>query len=167
MLDVKASIIAGATAFAVGALSAWWLTAEYKESKYQAVISTMKSDAAAAVQAALIRNMEIAEENSRLATELEIANATNRKKLDEVEADNRRLTSELGGLYDRQSAASDRSVPAAPGAAAGAAPAAAGRKLSDELTALLLSESRRADEAAAYAQTCYDWIKRLKLSGKP
>jgi len=36
------------------------------------------------------------------------------------------------------------------------------RQTFKKLEGLLLSESKRADEAATYAQTCYNWIKRLR-----
>lgn len=161
MIDWKLIAICIGASFSVGAFSSWWITADYKEAKYTAAISQMRIDAASALQEATVKAMEIAQENSRLANELEVVNAQHRKKLDETLADNRRLVNELGGLYDSNASASNCPMPTAPNSSSNAPVAATGAKLSNQLTELLLSESRRADEAAAYARTCYEWVKKL------
>ncbi len=161
MIDLKLIAICVGASFSIGAFSSWWITADYKEAKYTAAISEMKIEAANALNAATVKAMEIAQENSRLANELEVVNAQHRKKLDDTLADNRRLAAELGGLYDRNAAASNCPMPSASNAPSNAAIATAGAKLSNQLAELLLSESRRADEAAAYARTCYEWVKKL------
>ena len=161
MIDLKLIAICVGASFSIGAFSSWWITADYKEAKYTAAISEMRIDAANAVTAATVRAMEVAQENTRLANELEVINAQHRKKLDETLADNRRLTAELGGLYDSNAAASNCPMPSATNAASKPSAAPTGAKLSNQLAELLLSESRRADEAAAYARTCYEWVKKL------
>lgn len=162
MLDLKATVIAAGAAFVIGAASAWWITADYKESKYQAVIAKMKLDAADALAVATRRALAIERDNNRLATELEVKNAENRKNLDDVYADNLRLASEYAGLYDRYASASNCPVSPDPSASSKPVTPPSGGRLSDPLAKLLLSESRRADEAAAYAATCYQWIKSLR-----
>lgn len=162
MLDLKATVIAVGAAFAIGATSAWWITADYKESKYQAVISKMRLDAASALADATKKALDVERENNKLATELEVQNAENRKKLDDVYADNLRLASEYAGLYDRHASAGNCALPSESNATTKPVTPPSGGRLSDPLTKLLLSESRRADEAAAYAATCYNWIKSLR-----
>jgi len=162
MLDLKATVIAIGAAFVIGATSAWWITADYKEGKYQAVIAKMKLDAADALAVATRRALAIERDNNRLATELEVKNAENRKNLDNVYADNLRLASEFAGLYDRYASASNCPVSSDPSAPSKPVTSPSGGRLSDPLAKLLLSESRRADEAAAYAATCYQWIKSLR-----
>ena len=161
MFDLKATIIAIGAAFAIGATSAWWITADYKESKYQAVIAKIRLDAASALADATKKALDVERANNKLATELEVQNAENRKKLDDVYADNLRLANEYAGLYDRHASAGDCPVPSDSSTSAKPVAPSANGRLSDPLAKLLLSESRRADEAAAYAATCYNWIKSL------
>jgi hypothetical protein len=166
MFDLKATIIATGAAFAIGATSAWWITADYKESKYQAVISKIRLDAADALAVATRRALAIERDNNRLATELEVQNAKTRKDLDDVHADNLSLAAEYAGLYDRHASASNCPLPSESKPSVNPATPPSGGRLSDPLTKLLLSESRRADEAAAYAATCYEWVKSLKESAQ-
>ena len=161
MLDLKATILAALASFLLGSAAATWITASYKENKYSAIISEMRLDAANALAEATSRAIEKERENTRLATELEVAHNEFRSNLDDVKADNLRLASEYSGLYDRHAAASNCAVPSAPSTSSGSTKPPAGAKLSAQLTQLLLSESRRADEAAAYAKTCYEWIQRI------
>lgn len=161
MIDLKLLLIAIGASFSVGAASSWWITADYKEAKYEAILAKQRIEAADALSVAVAKAQAEERENNRLSTELEIANAENRKKLDELQATNLRLASEFSGLYDRYSTNSNCSVPTSANAPVNTPTAPTGAKLSAQLTELLLSESRRADEAAAYAKTCYEWVKKL------
>lgn len=161
ILNLKSILIAAGASFSIGAFSAWWATAEYKNAKHDQIMSSIYQESAKAVQLASQKALEAERENNRLATEIEVQNAQNRKKLDDLFADNLRLAGEYAGLYDRHAAASDCAVPAAPSTANNAPAAPSRGKLSNELTQLLLSESRRADEAAEYARACYEWVKKL------
>jgi hypothetical protein len=86
--------------------------------------------------------------------------AKHKQELQNVENDLRHLIDNAGGLFDpnaancpageKESAASGKPVNQA-----------ARGNISKDLERLLLSESRRADEAAAYAQTCYEWVQKL------
>jgi hypothetical protein len=162
MPNLKIILIAALSALMIGAFSSWWVTASYKENKYKAIISEMKLDAAHALADATQKAINIEREHNRLATELEVQNAENRKKLDDVYADNLRLASEYSGLYDRYASASNCPVSPDTSASPKSVTPPSGGRLSDPLAKLLLSESRRADEAAAYAATCYQWINSLK-----
>ena len=161
MLDIKSLALVAFIAFTTGSFGSWYLTSSYKESKYAAVISKMREDAAIALHEATLKAMEIASENSKLATELEVQSAENRDRLDQVSSDNRRLADELGGLYDRYSTCSSNTTNTNPATTTESAANTTGVKLSKEATAFLLAESRRADEAANYANTCYQWIKQI------
>jgi len=97
-----------------------------------------------------------------LAQELEVQNAKHRQELAKVEDELRGYVNELGGLYDRYATCSSASVPTDTATAPQPTAPASGARLSKKLEGLLLSESKRADEAATYAQTCYNWIKRLR-----
>jgi hypothetical protein len=161
MLDIKSLALVAFIAFTTGSFGSWYLTSSYKESKYSAVLSKMREDAAIALHQATVKAMEIAAENSKLATELEVQSAENRDRLDQVSADNRRLADELGGLYDSQATCGDSTTSPNPATPANPAASATGAKLSKEATAFLLAEARRADQAALYADTCYKWIEKI------
>ena len=161
MLDLKTTILAALASLLLGSVAATWITASYKEHKYTSIIATMRLDAANALAVATSRAIEKERENNRLATELEVAHNEYRTKLDDAQADNLRLASEYSGLYDRHAATNNCAVPSSPSASSGSTKPPAGAKLSDQLTQLLFSETRRADEAAAYAQTCYGWVKNI------
>lgn len=162
MPNPKFILIAAVSAFIFGATCTWWITASYKENKYKAILSEMNIKAAHALADATKRSLAIERENNELAYKLEVQNAETRKTLDDVHADNLRLASEYAGLYDRYASAS--SCPVSTDSIASPKPVTppSGGRLSDPLAKLLLSESRRADEAAAYAATCYQWIKSLR-----
>ena len=159
---IKTTVIAAGISFAAGAVSAWWVTADYKNAKHEAAISQLRLDAADAVFKAQEKAIEVERENNRLAQEIEVNNAKFKQDLASMEADLRRRADDAGGLYDRHATPSDCPVPANTQPTAQPARPAAGAKLSKELERLLLSEAKRADDAAAYAKTCYEWVKKLE-----
>lgn len=162
ILDIKTTVIALGSSFVIGVLSSWWITSEYKDAKHSKVISTMQLQAAEALDQARVKALAIERENNRLATELEVSHNEFRKSLDSIQADNARLSTELGGLYDSKATCSG-STSGSPGTTPSNPPkSTTGAKLSKEASEFLLSESRRADEAAAYAATCYQWIQKLE-----
>jgi hypothetical protein len=143
-------MIVGMAAFAAGAVSAWWTTAKYKDAKFQA----FKATADAAYAQAQAKTVEIELKNQALAKELDSAYKQNKRDLD-------RLSNELATVRLRDPNA--RSCPVSDSTTAGEPQGqAAGAYLSEELTRLLQAESRRADEAALYAQTCYEWISNVQ-----
>lgn len=161
MFDLKLILIAVGASFSIGSITSWWLTADFKESKYQAIISKMQIDGQKAIQESMQKALVVERENNRLATEIEVQSAKNRQKIDELYADNLRLVDERAGLHDSRATSSDCSVSANSTTAPKPATATSCTRLSNSLTQLLLTESRRADEAANYAMTCYEWVKKL------
>ena len=157
MLNIKATAIA----CAVTALVSWYLTAEYKNARHAAIVSEMQIKANHALQEALVKTLEIERQNQQLANDIEVQSAKHKQELQNVETEFRNLIDNAGGLRD----------PNATDCPAGTKPSATAAKptgqtprgnISKNLERLLLSESRRADEAAAYAQTCYNWIIELQ-----
>ena len=161
MFDLKIILIAVGASFSIGSITSWWLTADFKESKYKAIISQMQIDGQKAIQESMQKALIVERENNRLATEIEVQSAKNRQKIDELYADNVRLVDERAGLFDSRATASDCSVPANATTTPKPVATTSCARLSNSLTQLLLTESRRADEAANYAMTCYEWVKKL------
>jgi len=154
-------IVAGAASLVAGT---WYLTAEYKDSKHTAILAEIQKSAMEALVEAQKSAIEKEREYNRIAQEIEVQNEKYRKELARVEDELRGYVNELGGLYDRYATCSSTDVPANTGTTAKPASTPAGAKLSKQLEGLLLSESKRADEAARYAQTCYQWVLRLRES---
>ena len=164
--NLKTSAIIAGASLLVGATAAWYLTADYKEAKYTAILAEMQKNAANALLEAQKSVIEKERENNRLAQEIEVQNAKHRQELAELETELRGYVNELGGLYDRYATCSSSNVSTDTSTTAQPTDTPTGCKLSRELEGLLLSESKRADEAAAYAQTCYQWVKELRESNK-
>lgn len=158
---IKTTAIAAGISFALGGLAAWWVTADYKEAKYTAVIAKMKQDAAEALAGAQAMAAQIERENAKLAQEIEVSNAKYKQELAKLSRDNRRLVAERG-LYDRGTAQSDCPVSGNTATPSQPARPSTGARLSAELTEFLLRQSERADEAASYAKTCYEWVQQLE-----
>ncbi len=102
-------------------------------------------------------------QNQDLANRVETEANAARTEIEKLAEDNRRLAALTAGRLRDPNA---RACPATDGVpktgdTARAADTATGAELSAQLTGLLLSESRRADEAATYAATCYSWIREL------
>jgi hypothetical protein len=144
---IKIIVIVGTTAFLGGATGAWYATSQYKDARfsaYKAQADLLFAQAQAQTEATDKRNQEIAKE-------LDNAHKQNKARVD-------RLTSELANVRLRDPNA--RSCPVSETASASTDPvdSPTGADLSEELERLLRAESQRADEAALYAQTCYQWI---------
>jgi hypothetical protein len=134
----------------IGAMTAGWTTAKYKDAKFQA----FKATADAAYAQAQAKTVEIELKNQMLAKELDSAYKQNKRDLD-------RLSNELATVRLRDPNA--RSCPVPDSTTAGEPEGqATGAYLSAELAELLRAESRRADEAALYAQICYQWIRDVQ-----
>jgi hypothetical protein len=144
--SIKTTLLTAGAAFMIGALTAGWTTAKYKDAKFQA----FKATADAAYAQAQAKTLEIELKNQVLAKELDSAYKQNKRDLD-------RLSNELATVRLRDPNARSCPVPNPP-TTGKPQNQAAGAYLSEELTRLLQAESRRADEAALYAQTCYRWI---------
>lgn len=162
MLDLRNLLIALAIGLLTGALGGWYLTAEYKDSKWIAAVEKQKVEAGKQLQAATERAILAERRQNELANRLEVKHVESERKLDQALSDNRRLARELGGLRD----------PGRRPSCGGAMPAdttttgkpeggAAGAELSAEASEFLLEFARDADRTAQYAKTCHDWVIEL------
>lgn len=162
MLSIRNVILGAVVASIVGAIAGWWITDDILTSKHEAQIQRMRLDAADALQAATERAIQAEREGISLALKLEVQNAENRKRLDGVLADNRRLSRELGGLRDPFAIAPGGCTMPAPSPGTGlVATAPAPGRLSNEASEFLLEFARDADRAAEYANTCHRWIEEV------
>ena len=162
MLSIRNVILGAVVASIVGAIAGWWITDDSLTSKPEAQIQRMRLDAADALQAATERAIQAEREGIALALKLEVQNAENRKRLDGILADNRRLSRELGGLRDPFAIAPGGCTMPAPSPRTGlVATAPAPGRLSNEASEFLLEFARDADRAAEYANTCHRWIEEV------
>ena len=162
MLDIRNTLIAAAGAFIIGVLTSWYVTAEYKNSKFDAMIAKQKIEAAKELQDAYDRAILAERKNINIAMDLEVQNAQNRNKLDKALADNRRLSSQLGGLRDPgYRAGGNCTMPTGANSTGISVAAPTSGRLSAEASEFLLDFARDADRAAEYAATCHEWIKAI------
>ena len=145
MLNFLVSI---AVSLLIGCFGGWWVTADYKDSHYAAILDAQK------VQA--FKDIAEAEEK---ANKLDVANAQQQITLDKALADNRALARQLGGLRDP----GFKSAGCLPDTTSGTATASTEGRLSDEASQFLLDFARQADAAAEYANICYAWVKKLRV----
>jgi hypothetical protein len=75
---LKVTLITAGAAFMIGAMSAWWTTARYKDAKFQA----FKSAADAAYSQAKAKTLEIELKNQMLAKELDSAYRQSKRDID-------------------------------------------------------------------------------------
>jgi len=161
MLDFRLLIISCAATAVVTAVSTWWVTADYKNAKHAAIVSKMQIKANQDLQEALVKTLEVERQNQQIAQDIELMSAKHKQELQNVQDDFRRLIDNSGGLRDPNSPnCSAREEK--PASSAKPSNQATRGNISKNLERLLLSESRRADEAATYAQTCYQWLMKLK-----
>ena len=120
----------------------------------QAIIDQQHRDQVAAATA----------QNQDLANRIEAESNAARTTIESLAEDNRKLAARTAGrLYDPNARACptpDR-VPKA-GDTSSTIDPAAGAELSEKLSGLLLAEAKRADQAATWADTCYQWVSKLK-----
>ena len=161
MLDFRLLLISCAATSIVTAICTWWVTADYKNAKHVAIVSEMQIKANQALQEALVKTLEVERQNQQIAQDIELISAKHKQELQNVQDDFRRLIDNSGGLRDPNTAdcATRAQKPAPSAKSANQAPRG---NISKELERLLLSESRRADQAAAYANTCYNWLMELQ-----
>lgn len=160
--DLKTTVIALVIGLGAGALGSWYLTAEYKDNKWEAAIGNQKAEAADKLQAATDRAIKAERRQNELADQLEVKHVESQQELDRVLADNRRLARELGGLRDPGRRPScGGTMPANSTTASQPEGGTTGTELSAEASEFLLEFAREADRAAQYAETCYDWTQQL------
>lgn len=157
--DIKGMLAALAVGLLAGSLGSWYLTAEYKDSKWGKAVADQKVEAAKVLQAETERALTTERKNTELNNNLEKHHAEANRTIETTRADNRRLARELGGLRDpgrRPSCSSPQSGIVAP---ADPATGTAGAELSAEASEFLLELTAEADRAAEYARTCHDWAQ--------
>jgi ABC-type transporter Mla subunit MlaD len=160
-INLKTTFVASAATAVIVGVSVWWITADYKNARHQAIVSEMQIKANVALQEALVKTLEIERQNQQLAQNIELMSAKHKQELQNVENDLRNLVDNAGGLFDPNAA----NCPAGaqkPTSATKPINQTARGNISKDLERLLLSESRRADEAASYAMTCYNWLMELQ-----
>ena len=162
MLDLKLIVIAAGAAFAVGSGASWWITSDYKESKYLAILAQMRVEALQAVQASAERALAAERAHNKIAQNLEVQHVEYQQNLNQVRLDNQRLADELGGLRDPHSITSGSNVSSPATAPASAKECAPNARLSVEATRFLLEFAAQADRAAAYAKTCNEWVAEIE-----
>lgn len=161
---IKAASIALAIGTLSGAISAWYLTAEYKDNRWQAQIAKQKTEASGALTKAIERVIDAERRSNEIATQIGRIHAESEREIDKALADNRRLVRELGGLRDpgrRQSCPDPVSAGAT--ATGNSAQQATGSELSGEASEFLLEFAADADRAAHYAITCHNWVRLINL----
>jgi hypothetical protein len=147
MPSFYSTFVAAVISLLVGCLSGWWITSDYKDSHYAAIIDTQR------VQA--LKDLVEAEKK---ANQLDVIHAEQQVKLDKVLADNHALAHQLGGLRDP----GFKPTNCVPNTTSSTATASTEGRLSDEATQFLLEFARQADAAAEYANVCHAWVEELK-----
>ena len=159
---IKYTAIALAAGMLSGSLGAWYLTAEYKDSRWQAQIEKQKSEASGALTKAVERAIDAERRHNEIATQIGVEHEKAGQELEKALADNRRLSRELGGLRDpgRRPSCPDP-VPTGSSTTSDVAGSPADSRLSDEASSFLLEFAADADRAARYAMTCYNWVRLI------
>lgn len=159
-INLNSTFVASAATAVIVGVSVWWVTADYKNAKHAAIVSQMQLDANVALQEALVKTLEVERQNQILAQDIELMSAKHRQELQNVENDLRILIDNTGGLRDPNAT----NCPAGekePTSTTKPTGQTTGGNISKGLERLLLSEAKRADEAASYAMTCYNWLMQL------
>ncbi len=163
MPNIQAILVAIGISLALGAVSAWKVTADFKDSHYSAIIESHRADAEQALREANDRAIKVEREHKALADQLELSHAERDAEKDRILAENRRLARELGGLRDPGKRPACRAaVPATSGPPVAAVDDTADGRLSSEASEFLLDFARECDAAADYARTAHDWAVGLR-----
>ncbi|UAW07567.1 hypothetical protein AIIMSPlu_005 [Pseudomonas phage AIIMS-Plu-RaNi] len=167
-MTAKARLVASLLVGTVIALTTFFLVRTYEENKWGRVVSELRAEqeqerrtAAEALAQETGRVLELQQRLNEAAQAADLDHKEKEDEIDRLEADNRRLARELGGLRDpgHRPAARCAAAPAEAGGAGGAPDPASDGRLSDEATEFLLTEARRADEVANWAGTCWRWLQ--------
>jgi len=165
--DLRTAAIACLAGVVIGALPAWYFTAEYKDSKWGKAISDQKVEAANVLQAETDKVLAAERAANKFKDQLEKQHADSQKRIDTTLADNRRLARELGGLRDpgRRPSGSCPAPGTSDASGVNSSASTEGR-LSDQASEFLLEFAAEADRVAEYAMTCHLWATGQK-AGKP
>lgn len=172
MLPSAQSLLIGAAACAVsavlGAAAAW----RYEDARHDAEMSEVLAASARALQTAQADALARERVAREAADELEVQHAKSTHELAALHAENQRLVAQLrstgaAGRADVSDGVRDRTCtcPAGMPANTGAARAAGGTACPDisaGVAGRIVDLAHRADVAALYARTCYDWVSGLR-----
>jgi hypothetical protein len=159
-INLNTTFVASAATAVIVGVSVWWVTADYKNAKHRAIVSEMQIQANVALQEALVKTLEVERQNQILAQDIELLSAAHKRELQNVENDLRILIDNAGGLRDPNATDCPAGEKESTTSAKPASQATRGN-ISKDLERLLLSEAKRADEAASYAMTCYNWLTQI------
>lgn len=168
LMTAKARLIVSLLVGTAIALTTFFLVRTYEENKWGRVVSELREEqererrgAAEALAKETGRVLELQQRLNEAAQAADLGHKEKEDEIDRLEADNRRLARELGGLRDpgHRPAARCAASPAEAGGAGGAPDPASDGRLSDEASEFLLAEARRADEVANWAGTCWRWLQ--------
>lgn len=138
-------------------------TAKYKDNYYNNIINKEKAEAALELAEANQKTLEIERRYQEISQSLELQHVENKKHLDQIYADNKRLARELGGLRDPgKSENCAGQLPATTTGAGNSLEKFESARLSEAATEFLLALARDADEAASELKMCREWIKKTR-----
>lgn len=173
ILPSAQSLLIGAAACAVsavlGAAAAW----RYEDARHDAEMSEVLAASARALQTAQADALARERAAREAADELEVQHAKSTHELAALHAENQRLVAQLrragaagradvsDGVRDRAAAAGAAGMPADSGAARPAGGSAC-PDISAGVAGQIVDLAYRADVAALYARTCYDWVSGLR-----
>ena len=157
-------IAACAVSAALGAAAAW----RYEGARHEAEMSSVLAASARALQTAQADALTRERAAREAADELEVQHAKSTRELAALHAENQQLVAQLrragnSGRADVSGGLRDRTCICSAGVSedSGAARAAGGAACPDVSTGIaerLVDMAHRADVAALYARTCYDWV---------
>lgn len=172
ILPSAQSLLIGAAACALSALLGAAAAYRYADARHDAEMSEVLAASARALQTAQADALARERAAREAADELEVQHAKSTHELAALHAENQRLVAQLrragaAGGADVSDGVRDRACtcPAGVPADGGAARPAGGTACPDVSAGIagqLVDMAHRADTAALYARTCYDWVSGLR-----
>lgn len=172
ILPSAQSLLIGAAACAMSAVLGAAAAYRYADARHDAEISEVLAASARALQTAQADAMARERAAREAADELEVQHAKSTHDLAALHAENQKLVAQLrraGAAGRADGAAGLCNCPAAGAAGmpadSGAARAAGGAACPDisaGVAGRIVDLAHRADVAALYARTCYDWVSGLR-----
>ena len=151
--------------FALGAATGCTLGHLLTKSYFEQLIDKQKIQAANQLAAETEKVLVAERKQKELSDALEKQYDSTKTQIQTEQATNRRLASELSGLRDKGRRASRcPAVPATGSTTVNAVTETDGAYLSDEASEFLLGFAYDADQVAAYAQTCHEWVMQRQAT---
>lgn len=156
-------VVGGLTILGI-AFGTWYFTANYKDAVWQSKFDTYKRELAEMHQRNLNEVLNKEREAREHAAEIEVKYHETTDQIKTLRNTNARLARELGGLRDPGKSNTTSGVGMSQGATSGNTfDPSTSSQLSREASQFLLDFAEDADRAAAYANSCYEWVNREKL----